>query len=313
MPDETINEGSVVAFYGGELLSEQLEALYADLITWFDSLNAHPDRLGVHGGGFSEKASSFTVNNARLKRSGFSTAAGFDLYHLRAGGNIPLWDWLVAAHVSREKSTCIIGAFSSIAALPGEALLAISRAVITHIHPSYGIGFRRNMRLGPTLYAYGMVMGPFFGKERAKAERIAAWGREGIEKRTYEQGILRDVYPWNFLTAPQLNRKVGGVPLEDWIRASAGRGTLLEFCPGVQLWEVPDCDAAPIRAALDEAGDIFSVPKVAPSKPRVPESPEESLRSLLSHYGPYDPQKMEVLRGDGTVIPPNDVRKIIED
>lgn len=310
--ETNLDEGSVVAFYGCKLASETLEGLYADLVAWFDSLNAHPDRLGVHGAGFSVRGGSFKTNNARLKKCGFSSVTGFDLYHLRTGGDVELWDWLVAANLSSGNSSCVIGVSSSISGLPGESLLAISRKVAGHLRPTYGIGFRRSMRLGPTLYAVGMVMGlQPWGNDRPEGDAIDAWRLVGIKERVYDQGALRDIYPWNFLTASQLDRKVAGVRLEDWIRGGKRRGTLQEFTPGVYLWDVRDDDISSIRATLAESGVIFMVPEPPPEEPKARESPEKSLRSLLGHFGAYDPQQTEVRHGDGTPVPPEEVREVL--
>ena len=87
-----------------------------------------------------------------------------------------------------------------------------------------------------------------------EGDRMAAWGMTGRDERVYDKGLLRDVYPWSFLTASQFAAPIDGVPLWKWIEQDARRGTISEFMPGTMLWEVPDDRIADVRFALAHAG-----------------------------------------------------------
>ncbi len=88
----------------------------------------------------------------------------------------------------------------------------ITRTLIGGIYPLYGIGFRREMDLGPFRTVWGDARAcSRGGEEKPGGERIDKWRTFGIEQRVYEKGLLRDVYPWNFLTNLQLSRQIEGI------------------------------------------------------------------------------------------------------
>lgn len=258
MTKQFSDECAVVAFYGGSISPKSVEPLYHHVVEWFDSLDCHPDKLGVKGKGFSGKVGSFSRNNARLKKSGFSEVEEFSLYSLVPGGEVPLWDWSVTTEISKQDSYCVIGARSSLASLSHGTLLDMACKAIEVLKPSYGIGFRREMRLGPSLYATGLAQGlDTWGEQRQEVSRINRWGDVGLEQRVYEQGILRDVYPWNFLTDSQLSRQLNGRSLKEWITQESRRGTLSDLTNSVSFWEVDESQVSPIRSELQSAGVIF--------------------------------------------------------
>jgi hypothetical protein len=139
-------------------------------------------------------------------------------------------------------------------------MLSVARAVVRDFAPMYGIGFRREMDLGPMLYGLGQCVGlNSWGAERADAVRINRWHSVGMVQRVYEKGLLRDVYPWNFLTEPHLNRQVEGVSLRQWIEQNQIRGVLSLVAGDVWLWEVGDSQIPHVRTAMANAGMVFDV------------------------------------------------------
>ena len=183
MSNEFSSEASVVALYGLQFSASRAEACYRHLVEWFDSLGFHPDRSGVSGSGFSEKVGTFDRFDKRLQRGGFGTVHGFHLYRLIPGGDIPGYHWCVTAGVYEKNSYCIVGAQSR-SRIPGESMLLITRTLIGDINPLYGIGFRREMDLGPFLYGMGGCEGlQPWGEEKPEGERIDKWRTFGIEQR----------------------------------------------------------------------------------------------------------------------------------
>ncbi len=115
---------------------------------------------------------------------------------------------------------------------------------------------------------------PTDGDAFKESREIARWGRDGLEEKVYRQGILRDVYPWNFLTEGQLFRVLtiaepttdvgfNGLAnfetetLEKWILKDPRHGTLIAIGKGVSLWEVRSSEIAAIRNHLRCAGVIL--------------------------------------------------------
>ena len=255
---------AIVAFYGCQISHDRLERLYDGLLSWFDALHAHPGKLGIRGEGFTGKVGAFRTNDSRLRKAGFAKVEGLSLYCLKPGGEVPLWDWQVSAEVVAQGAICTIGASPSHAALPGDALRMASEIAIKALTPKYGIGFRREMRLGPSLYATGLVQGlQPWGEERLEADRIAAW-KMGNRNKVYEHGILRDLYPWNFLTDLQHGREIEGKSLKHWIEAHPEFGTLSALADLMLLWEVQDSALSRVRTTLQNAGLLFDAATSAP-------------------------------------------------
>ena len=260
MPSEFSYGASALAFYGLQLSAARAEASYRHLVDWFDSLGFHPDNLAVSGAGFSEDYDGFEGVDRHLRQSGFEGVRGFSVCRLAPGRAIPVQNWRVDADVSEEYSCCTVGARCSIAPIPGEAILSVARTIVQDLAPVYGIGYRREMGLGPTFYGMGQSVGlNLWGNDRAKAVRINRWNSVGMGRRVYEKGLLRDVYPWNFLTEPHLSRQVEGVSLRQWIGQGKGRGSLTSVGGDMWLWAVQEYQIERVRRAMEGAGMVFDV------------------------------------------------------
>lgn len=260
MVNEFSTEASVVALYGLHLSPGWAEPCYKRLVEWFDSLGCHPDRGGVSGKGFSEKMGTFDRFDKKLHQKGFQGVRGFSLFRLIPGGEIPGYHWCANAEVDEEESYCIVGSRSSIAPVPGESMFSIARSLIRDLSPIYGIGFRREMDLGPTFYAMGGCMGlQPWGPEKSEGERIDRWRALGIKQRVYEEGFLRGVYRWNVLTELQLARQIEGVSLRRWIEEDRERGSLAIVEGSTWLWEVKEEQMPRVRSAMENAGMVFDV------------------------------------------------------
>src|SRR5437763_168555 len=82
--------------------------------------------------------------------------------------------------------------------------------VVRYVIPEYGIGYARPAPLGPTWYAIGICQGFPISLTKAEYEQkltISRWAN-AMRARVWQRGVLRDVYPWNFLTQPQLSASV---------------------------------------------------------------------------------------------------------
>src|SRR3990172_3179984 len=167
------SDASVVAFYGLQFSATRVEACYHHLLDWFDSLGYHPDNLAVSGPGFNEHYRGFDRVDPPLRRIGFEEVDGFSVCRVIPGGVIQAQQWCVSADVDKDFSLCSAGARCSIAPLPSELMLSVALAMIRDFVPVYGIGFRREMDLGPMGYGMGLCVGlDPWGPERAKGERI---------------------------------------------------------------------------------------------------------------------------------------------
>jgi hypothetical protein len=301
---------SALAFYGIRPSLKAAEAFYHTMVKWFTDLGHPPDKAGVTGPGFGTQLGSFGRFDSKLKRTGFRKVTGVTLIATTPGAKIWGSDYDLSASYMGEDDELVadIVARSSLATLSAKSLLPVAREVAGILKPVYGIGYTRARRLDPVCYAIGLNFDPgdLTAEEEAEQDWIGTWGETLFADQVYRKGILRDVYRWNFLTRPHLRKKVGGVPLDQWIRRGPRRGKLGEFGRGMHLWEVPAMDIPKVRQTLLAAGLILE-----PEDEEEGESgwtPEESLAFILGDQ-PLD--DMIVFDGTGKEVPTEEVKKIV--
>lgn len=255
------DERLVLGFYGVDASPKASEGFFRTSIQWFNELGYPPDKLGVGGEGHSGKVGDYRRSKAKLDKSGFSGVKDFSIYASKPNANVPGMEYFVSAsfsHAGDDGGYAVVAVPSSLAAELD--WLPVAQKVVQSVRPAYGIGFKRELRLGPVMFALGVCQGlgvGLTGEAYEEARNISRWCDMGMMKQVYRKGLLRDVYPWNFLTGPQLAKPVGGVPLERWIQQSAERGKVDPLCDGVSLWEVAEAHLPAVRRALHQAGVIF--------------------------------------------------------
>lgn len=252
------DECSVIALYGFAVDPSIVESVYERVVSWFDSLNAPATTLAVEGRGFSGKVRTFSRLNARLRKRGFQDVADFEVSSLGANGGFPLRDGPLTASLVLESEYFLAAVRSSLADLTADSMRGLARDVIGFLHPAYGVGYRRERAKGPPFYAIGLSMGlQHSGPEYEEGLSICRWGDTGMEERVWREGILRDVYPWNFLTQVQLRKRIGRMSLKRWIGEGQRRGKLSKFEGDMYLWELKPGEIRSVRPVLREAGLIF--------------------------------------------------------
>ena len=148
---------SVIAFYGFDVSTRSCLAYYEALLRWFDERNCRPDKLGVHGNGFSGKLANFSRTNGRLRRSGFQRVTSIELHSKLPSEEAPIVESKMSADLSLKNSYAILAADSSL--IPLQDMLSIAHVAVEHLQPCYGIGYLREQRLGPSFYAIGLNYG----------------------------------------------------------------------------------------------------------------------------------------------------------
>lgn len=251
-----------LAFYGIHCGAEELRHGYELAVEWFNAMGYPPARLGVQGAGFTGNFNAFSRVDKRLHATGFNVQS-IEIESARLGLNC-VEDCGASAVISNAQ-TANYAVFSAdierfhLASKEGRNLAA---TLVDTLSPEYGIAYSRPLRNGPTLFALGVnAGGPIVarGEEYERRVHVSAWGSTGIIDRVYRQGLLRDVYSWNFLTEPQLRRNVVGSSLEKWICENPIRGRLNSFANNVCLWEVEEPRLSHVRDCLQNAGAIFHI------------------------------------------------------
>lgn len=259
-------ECSAVAFYGLVTSDDSLVRFYERLREWFMDMRIGVDLLGVRGVGHAGRPVSFEHASASLQSAGFHAVDDLTMFSLLPHAKIPVDDFVALATISRVDQYALWTIRSSLVSLSRDEMLPLVRKVAEAVRPAYGIGYRRAHRFGPAMFAIGITQGlglGLMGDAFEEARAISRWGDMGMVRRVWENGVLRGVYPWNFLSPLQLAAKIEGQSLRTWIERDSAHGTLEPLTEGIWLWETPDDCIATVRNALQAAGRIFDWRKYA--------------------------------------------------
>jgi hypothetical protein len=249
---------NTLAFYGVSAPPVAFKECYTALLRWFNDSNAPPDRLGIHGEGFSGKMRQFARLKSRVSKNNFETVESVEL-HSKPPEESPLpFNGRLSASISIRRAYAAMTADSSL--VPFESMLTTARCLVTSLSPCYGIGYRRDRAHGPHFYAVGISYGPsasFSGPEYEEALRVSSWA-VGMKNEVYRKGLLRDIYPYNFLTKAQLTGTVCGISLSQWIQQDKSRGILTPYEGDMWMWSVEESAIGQIREILQDEGRIFA-------------------------------------------------------
>jgi hypothetical protein len=114
-------------------------------------------------------------------------------------------------------------------------------------------GYLQQMRRGglPSGYTIGL------GSAAAQRTEDEVWNVGGFAGEFFKHVLLRDIYPFNFLTRPYLDLIVEGKTLEQWILSESGRGVLERLNDTVTTWRPVIANIPAIREALFSAGIVY--------------------------------------------------------
>jgi hypothetical protein len=251
-----------LAFYGFKPTRARADKIFNLVEDWFRAQGYPPDKLAVTGSGIRVKPGSFARGKARLQKCRFKNVVAYEITSSTPGAQSFMNDYyLLAFYDSDPESVCaLVEGRSSLVSLSRDSMFPVAQSMARALAPAYGIGFMREHHLGPAMYAVGISQGVRIVKEGEPREdtwRLCRWG-DAMAEHAYLNGFLRDVYPWNFLTKPQLAWMLGRRTLESWIRQDRSRGWLSKLSDEILLWEVPEERIEALRAELGEAGVIYA-------------------------------------------------------
>lgn len=250
-------EHSVVALYALNVRPESIESVYNHVLAWMSRFRCKPDLMGTdHDKG---KLLRFRNSEKKMLAAGFGSLSHFSVISLREDVENELQGEKshIVYRVDPRQSRLLIDFESGIVEIGSADFISLAREACNLANPTYGIGYRRKFGLGPMWYALNMSYGP---EEYEEELRISHWG-EALRFDLCNCGLLRDIYPWSFLTSPQLNRGVGDLSLQQWIEKDSHRGKLSPLTDRVTLWEVRREYIPAVREALFRADVIFDYAK----------------------------------------------------
>jgi hypothetical protein len=255
------DERFVLVFYGIDPSPKSAEQFFLAASEWFTDLGFPPDKLGIGGKGHSGKVGDYRRVISKLQKTSFSEVKDFSMYASKPNAFIPGEDYFVSANFARADPD---GGYAVIALprsrMTKEVWLPVAHKIVQNLRPAYGLAFNRELALGPVWYALGVCYGgdPVpTGAAYDEALNISRWCDTGMAKKVYRHGLLRDVYPWNFLTQSQLDLKVEGLPLQEWIQKQDCRGLLSQLTDDMFLWELTEEQIPEVRKVLWAEDAIF--------------------------------------------------------
>lgn len=222
---------------------------------WMTTNGYPPNTMGLpHSGKFLR----FNNGKKKLEKEQYKVS-NIDFY---AGGE-PGTDyaWKFAAYFAEDMKTTYICFGEDILSFNYEFLEQLLIRFCQFCSPRYGIGYLREKKYGPHYYAEGMSHGlklAYLNEEHGKQrEQINKWlnvyrGNEG-----YKTGDLRDIYPFNVLSQPHLDRIINGSRFEDWVKATPERGQLKQISDTLWTWWVESDKIPAVREALAPSGMIL--------------------------------------------------------
>lgn len=262
--DKLSDSASVIALHGIDCSVEAIRCFYGQGIDIFETLGYPVEKMAIKGPGFSGNYTTFKRTHPKLQKVGFNSITDFQLAAILPNMFDPMIEFLIYIRCQVNKQLAYIAVNSSVLSLPSEAMYNIAQGAIHCLKPVYGIGYNREYKFGPAFYAGGTsyvrgldLIDPFDKSKEEEEVRHGHWGLLGVQKQVYREGVIRDVYPWNFLTTPHLEARVGNFSLQDWIQQDEQRGHLKLLNENVWLWEVAESNISTIRSELWDTEVIF--------------------------------------------------------
>jgi len=249
---------SVIALYDFRRKARKKDIIYNRVLDWFSTIKCPPDKLGLGGKGFSPKVLDFGKQQKMLAAKGFDILTDFEVYSVGPAYSDKTQGYQAAACFSFDDAVYSYIVVNKRIVSLSELHQGLINDLVTLLLPSYGIGYYRPFHQGPGYYAIGLSKGlSLSGEGYEEALRISRWGDIGLEKKVYNKGCLRDVYPLNYLSQSQLGIEVEGLELREWIRREPKRGKLIPLVDEIMLWELEDCELNIIQSILQKNQAIF--------------------------------------------------------
>jgi hypothetical protein len=296
-------EGSAVGFYGFAPSAKQIEEFYKTILEWMKRKTCEPTFLTAVASDFSIVGKSFARTRARLETRGFDGIECLEVssYSRSTGKKSQLENLVGGISFAGDAWECALIARSAVECLGTDFVASPVRDIVDILCPDYGIGFKRDLGLGPESYVGGVSEGLGHAPiEREEARTITAWWNYGIRQRLWRYGIFRDIYPWNFLTKPHLSCLVEKMTVEEWIQEMPGeRGKLVPF-GRMSLWELPDHLIPKVREVFWRNGRILDHKKLKKQWEEkfansTPMTRHEPLGKVLKAFGVESPDEVDVL------------------
>jgi len=237
-----------------------LPAIIEQILWRSSDYGVPPDMVALGADGVSPNYSALNRRQRLLSDRTLSRAQSVSLVRMAEGGHRVNIDWVWATRLSLWKKSTVIGVRDS-DHRSREALLGdeMRSYIFDQLRPSYAYEFRQPMKSCPLMYASGgVVWGDRLSKlPDREGQTDTRWPKD--RDRAVAGGVLRDLYPKNYLGPQALGAPMGftGATLEQWIRSDSSHGSLSLSHVGLTLWAPPVSKIPELREHLYCHGRLY--------------------------------------------------------
>ncbi|MEZ6056958.1 MAG: hypothetical protein R3C01_09655 [Planctomycetaceae bacterium] len=257
---------ATIGLYGLPSTDIPFEEFYEATLRWFSNIGIVPNELSFRACD-ARKSSIFKkykTAEAKLRKREFRDINSIYIEHSEQFDDktTPFWTTL-AACTSGKYSSVTISIMGSDYRVTDEPLQEFVAELVRMLQPEYGIGFYRQRWMGPEYYVGGILFGGFTVPTTLREDdetelAIGRWGDMAMNLHVWREGVIRDVYPQNYLMEPVLSRTVKDQSLREWIEADAVRGSLKQLDDRMTLWSIGEERIDAVRKVLWDAEIIFN-------------------------------------------------------
>lgn len=225
---------------------------------WFRKNGLIPNRIS----GASGKTIKFENGKKKLEKNSFKSIETDGVWVIATPPEVgtEMVDFIFAVDLHDEPNgnkTLVLCWDDQIIKFDQFYIEKLAKDLYEYLEPAYGYTYQRPFELGPVFYPFGVIAGLDFGEPERKL--ISKWGNEySYEDGDYKTGLMRDIYPINFLSESHFSHEIEGQSLKDWIESSSEHGELKKLTDNLWSWWVPEDKIAKIREIFIPTGLLLS-------------------------------------------------------
>jgi len=229
--------------------------------SWTDA-GREPNQIAATAPGVGKNYGSFVHKQRFIENAGFENIESINLARLPEGCRHVTAESELATIVDLERSLLSVGCVPSLVGAAATMICENARELIRLTGCRYAYMFRHQKLFGPDGYAIGLSTHVDHDWRPDELRyNIQNWNpRMKNLAPIIAGGILRNVFPENYLSEPYLQARLGktGTTLKEWIQADPStRGALEPFSDILMKWVPPLENIPQIREELYRAGRVF--------------------------------------------------------
>jgi hypothetical protein len=247
---------------GSPWSAESFKNAYRAIVSAWTEAGVEPTQVGAVAPGVGPNYGSFKHKRHRIESLDFALVRSISLRTLTPACDERLHEWIAKASLSAPDGVADCGFLPAVIGPSSRRLDALGGELLRILSPEYAYLFRQRLGIHPELYAIGAGVADLIGIRHGEFSMNISWWGHTVPERpdTFRAGLLRDIYPRNFLSDPYLEAPIGrtAMTLREWIEDDPdSRGSLTPFTDTLTEWRPPLERIPEIREALYRAGRVF--------------------------------------------------------